>query len=313
MEAYNLRKLLILTILVVLNSTFGCRAARDVYDVSTQAADSITGLILPDGKPILKKKVLLAPVINRGDISTSMAEEIRQECVSYLSTDEYVVVNTLKQLNDSDPEFIQKQYGAVINPVYVKKAAEMGMNILTVFIVHPFEITKKRTGIWPLRKDTHRVLLSVSVNAVDTVNGTLIVNKNKSVNIDFGETNPGDMENWAPDYNIIKNKISSLTKDLSSSVIEGLRKAPWQSQVAIDGDNLVIKAGKETGINENTVFELFKKGEPLESFSGEEYFVFGEKIGETRVKYLSGDKAVLAGSTNGYFRDTAFARVKRKD
>ena len=311
METGNLRKLLIPAILIAMTFTFACSGARDVYDVSTEAASSITDLILPDKKPVLKKKILVAPVINRAGIGDQLAEKIREKCVSSLSRDKYLAVSTLKKWNDAEPEFVEKEYGAVLNPAYLKKAGDMGMNIIMACIIHPIEISKKRTGIWPFRKDVHNVLLSISINAVDTVNGTLIDNKNVNSNIDLGQIKPGDDEKWVPDDNMLTDEVLSLTEDLCSSLVEKLRKAPWQSRVSIDGDNMVLKAGKDIGIDKNTVFELFKKGQPLESFSGKEFYVFGEKIGESGVKSVSGDKTVLAVNANGDYKDTAFVRVKR--
>lgn len=313
MKNDNIRKFLILIMLIAITSMFACRAATDVYEVSTQAADSISALILPDEKPVLKKKILVTPVINRAGISDSLAEEMRQECVSYLSKNKYLDVITLKKWNENEPEFVQKQYGAVINPAYAKKAGEMGMNIVAACVIHPVEITQKRTGIWPFRKDSRIALLSISINAVDTVNGTLVVYKDESKNINLGRINKDDDAKFVPDYNMLKDEMSSLIKELCSTLTERLEKVRWQSKVTIEGDSIIINAGKDIGINDNTVFELYKKGEPLESFSGKEYFVFGKKIGESRVKSVSADRAVLAVNASGDYRDTVFVRVKRDD
>ena len=311
MKTGNLRKLLILTMLITMTSIFACSGVRDVYEVSTEAKKSITDLILPDDKPILKKKILITPVIDRAGISTSLSEQTRQECISYLSKDEYLVISTLKNWNDSESAFVQKEYGAVINPAYIKTAGEMGMNILLACIIHPLEITEKRTGIWPFRKDSHNVLVSVSINAVNTVDGTLLVYKDENENIDFGKVNEGENKEWVPDYNILKDEISSLIKKLCSTVIDRLRKIPWQSRADIDGDNLVIKAGKDIGIDQNTIFELYQKGSSYESFSGEEYYTLGKKIGETGIKTVSKNRAVLKGIKIGDYKDIIFVRAKR--
>ncbi len=313
MKTGYFRGSLILTMLIAAVFTLSCSGVRDVYEVSSEAANSITDLMLPDEKPVLKKKVLIAPVINRSDISSAVTEQIRKDCVAYLADDKYIVVNTFEKWNDTDPGFIQKEYGAVINPSYVKTAAEMGMNILMTCVIHPMEIDKKRTGIWPFRKDSHIIMLSMSINAVDTVNGTLVVFKNVNTTFKAGTVDPGDNEKWVPDYNMFIDEISSLTKELCSSVIEKLRKTAWQSPVSIDSDNLVIKAGKDVGIDDNTIFELYKKGEPLGSFSGEEYFGSGDKIGETGVKSVSVDRAVLAVDKNMDYKNTAYVRVKQVD
>ena len=174
MKTGYLRILIILVVMISMVSLFACTATRDVYDVSKLAAHSVSNLILPEGKPILKKKILVAPVINRAEITASQAEKIRQQCISYLSKDKYLAIITLKQWNDTVPSSLLKQYGAVIDPEYLKTAEKLGMNILLTCVIHPLEVTEKRTGIWPLRKDSHSVLISISLNALDTLNGTRV-------------------------------------------------------------------------------------------------------------------------------------------
>ncbi|MGD9158803.1 MAG: hypothetical protein PVG39_10385 [Desulfobacteraceae bacterium] len=311
MKTGNIRRLLILVMLIVLISTFACSAGRDVYEVSSLAADSISNMIFPDNKPVLKKKILVTPVINKTGFSASQAEEIRQDCISYLSKDKYLIITSLKKWGDNDASSFLEQYGTVLNQAYAKAAEEMGMNILLACIIHPIEVTKKRTGVWPLRKDSYNVMISISINALDAVNGTLIVYNEKTENINFDVTDSGESNNWTPDYNMLRSEISSMTKKLCSSFVDRLRRQYWQSKVTVDSDNLVINAGKAIGINENTVFEVFKKGDRIDTLADGEYYIFGEKIGETRPRSISENKTVLAANINGELEDAAFVRVKR--
>lgn len=312
MKTGTMRNLLILLMLAVLTSTLACGAGgRDVYEVSTLAVDSFSDLILPDKKPLLKKKILVAPVINKAGISDSQAEEIRQDFVNYLSKDDYLLISVLKKWGDKDSASILTKYGTVINPAYAKSAEEKGMNIFLALVIHPIEVKEKRVGIWPNRKDGYNVLISMSVSALDTMNNTLIVYEDRTDDINFKEVEAGKSDKWTPDYNMLKSKISSMTKKICSSVIEKLRKQPWQSKVIVDGNDLVINAGTAIGLNENTVFEIFKKGELLESHSGGEYYLFGEKIGESVTRSISEDRAVIAANFDK--KDAFYVRVKRSD
>lgn len=313
MKTGNIRKLLMLVMLIALFSTFACSAGRDVYEVGSLAAGSVSDLIFPDDNPVLKKKILVAPVINKAEISASQAEEIRQDCISYLSKDKSLLITSLKKWGDDDPSSLLKQYGAVINPEYVKAAEEMGMDVFLACIIHPIEVSNKRTGIWPFRKDSHNVIISVSINAMDTVNGTLIVYKDKTEDINFDVADTGESNKWTPDYSMLRKEVRKMTKKLCSSVIDRLRRQYWQRKVTVDGGNLIINAGKAIGINENTVFEVFKRGDRIDSLSDGEYYIFGDKIGETRAKSISEDKTVLAANINGDSKDAAFVRVKRFD
>ncbi len=313
MKTGDFRKLLILIVLIALISTLSCSAGRDVYEVSSIAVDSFSDLILPDEKPVLKKKILIAPVINKAGFSDLQAEEIKQDCISYLSKDKYLLITSVKKIGDGESVSLLKQYGTVTNPEYVKTAEEMGMNIFLTCIVNPIEVTEKRTGIWPLRKDSYKVLVSISINALDTVNGTYIVFEDRTANIKIKKEDTGAADKWIPDYNMLKSDISSVIKKLCSDVVEKLRKQHWESKVTVDNDNIVIQAGTDIGIKENTVFEVYKKGEPIESLYKDEYYTFGEKIGEAGIKSLSENKTVLAATINGDIKDAAFIRVKRSN
>jgi len=313
MKTGNLRKFLILVILIALTSTFACSAGKDVYDVGSLAYDSFSNLIFSDDKPVLKKKILITPVINASGISSEQAEIIRQDCISYLSKDEYLFITTLKQWNDKIPPYVLKQYGRVINPAYAENANELGVNIIMACVIHPIEVTKTRTGIWPFRKDTHEALLSLSLNALDTVSGTHIIYDVKTADFKIDKINPNDKDAWAPYYDIIRDELTSMTEELCSSFSDKLRKIPWQSNIRKEGNNFMILGGRDIGVTENTLFELYKKGEPVDAMSDQKYEIFGAKIGETGVKYLSKDKTVLAAQIDGNYKDAAYVRVKRSD
>ncbi len=310
MKAGILRYLLILSIPVLLVFTSGCGgAASDVYYVGGETVKSIKRLVTPDAKPVLKKKILITPVINNSGIDNLQIDQIMRDCVSYISEDKYLVVSTLQKYENQDQAFLTKPYGAILNPAYVKKSGASGINILLACIIQPVEVTKARKGIWPYRKDTHKITLTVSINAVDTVNGTLVVYEDETIDFKYGLLNTGENDKWIPDGNLLQNKISDMTEELCSRALDILRKVPWQSEPVVEGDNYVIRSGKDVGMNENTVFELFKKGESTKSGAGEQYLLLGEKIGETNVRSVAENSAIL--NINAGQSEVSFIRVKQ--
>lgn len=310
MKTGNLRKLLILTILFSIIFSFACGTAKKAYNISAKTVGSVSESILPEDKPILKKKVLVAPIVNLSDITASQVEKIRQGFISYLEKDEYLIVTPLKQWDTNDPESMQTQYGIMVDHAEVISAEKMGMDTLFYCVIEPIEVTKKRTGMWFFRKDTHNVLISINIKAVDTVTGTLVFNENESRSINAGEVNTDDNEKWLPDYNLFYDEISSLMKTLCSAATKKLRVQAWHGLATDEGGNIVIKAGRDVGINENTVFELFEKGESVSSLLGDKHDIFGEKLGESGVKSLSENKSVLTIRA-GKYNEAEFIRVKR--
>ena len=313
MKTGNFRKFLLLAVLIAITTTMGCRATRDVYEVGSLAADSLTDMILPDPKPLLKKKILVVPVINKAEIDSSLADEINNRCIYNLNLNEYLSVSSINKWDDEAPGSLLERYGTVLNPEHLKSAEKMGVNLILGVIINPIEITEKRRGMWPVRKDTHNVLISVSIHALDTMNGALIINENITKNINGGKVNSSETKKWKPDKDVLNKKIFSYIEELCSKVTKDLQAKPWKSKVYTDGDNLVLRAGRDIGINKNTVFMLYRKGDPIMSYTGEKYYVFGERIGEVGVKSVSEDKTVLAVSGEGKFKDAAFVSIIRND
>jgi hypothetical protein len=312
MKAGFLRCLLILSIPVLLAFTSGCGgAARDVYYVGGETAKSIKRLVTPDAKPVLKKKILITPVINNSGIDNLQADEIMQTCVSNISEDEYLVVSTLKRYEEQEQAFLNKPYGAILNPAYVKKSGASGINILLACIIQPVEVTKARKGIWPYRKDTHKITLTVSINAVDTVNGTLVVFEDETIDFTYGVIKADDSDKWLPDSNLLQGRILDMVERLCSRAVKKLRKIPWQSEPVFEDDKYVIRSGRDIGINENTLFELFKQGEPARSVAGDQYFLLGEKTGEAGIRSVTENSAVL--DINAGQGEVSFIRVKQPE
>lgn len=294
-------------------SLLGCGTAKTVYKAGADTVNAAADIITFADKPVLKKKVLVAPVINQSGIRGSIDEQISQKLISNLVEDKYLLVSRLAR--DSVENFNPRtlQYGIVIDNEQVLKAQEAGMNILLSCVIHPIELDIKRKGIWPFRKTRRMVGVSISVNAIDTTNKTLVVSKNDTVSLKTNEINPDDTVEWKPDMNLIEKGIDSVIEELSDLVSEKLAEYPWQSRVhKSESDSIVIKAGHDIGIDNNTVFELYSRGESIKSFTGDEYSILGNKLGEARVKSVSRDRTVLGISPGSdVFKNAEVIRVKR--
>jgi hypothetical protein len=307
------KKLSVPVFFLFLFSLFACGTAKTVYRAGADTVNAAAHLIIPGEKPVLKKKVLVAPVINQTGINSGLDEIIRQGLISYLEKDKYLLVSRLEKAGDEKFNPRTLQYGIVIDNEQVKKAQEAGMNILISCVFHPIELDIERKGIWPFRKNRRIVGVSISVNAIDTTDNTLVVSKNESVSLKTDEINPDDTIEWKTDINLIERGVNSVLKGLSTIILEEITQHPWQSMVnKSDSDTYIIKAGHDVGIDNNTVFELYAKGESIKSFTRDEYYILGDKLGEAHARSISKDESVL-GITPGseQFINAEIIRVKR--
>lgn len=315
MKAGIFRYVSTLVIAALLLFSSACSTFKPVYETGVDLTHATARLILPAKKPVLKKKVLVAPLVNQAGISKSMSENITRNCVSYLEQNKYLLVTQLNESSPSPEKIREIQYGIIIDHDQVKKAEKMGMNILVSFIMHPFDTEIKKTGIWPFRKMRREINISISVNALDTINDTLLVAKNESKYVTDNKYNPdANNDNQQIDYSILKGKINSMVKDLCSYVAKDLQKHPWHTKVIKTADNIEIKAGSDVGISKNSVFDVFKRGDSIVSMSGRKIYIVGQKIGVIGVRSVSRDKTVLNISPSDKdFSEVEYARVKRED
>lgn len=309
------KKIFVLVILVFLPAMFACGTAKTLSNAGADAVTATADLLIPDKKPILKKKVLIAPVINQSGINNNMGEDIREVLISNLYQDKFLLIKKLSKASEEKFNPRTLQYGIVIDTDQVAQAQEAGMNILISCIFHPIETEIKRKGIWPLRENKRIISISISINAIDTTNNTFIVSENESISMKTDEEDPDDTIEWKPDISLIEKGVNSVLEKLSDYTSEKLRQYSWQSKVYKTENNMyIIKAGKDVGINQNTIFELYAKGEPITSFTGNEYFTLGNKLGETGVISLSQGESVLGITLDSdQNKNIEVIRVKRPD
>lgn len=313
MKTGNNKPLYILLIVLSVGCLIGCSTAKDIYQMSSVAAQRVSQKILPDQKPLLKKRVLIGPIIDMAGINDNLAGKMLDVWNQLLGEDEYIRVITSNQPLKSDIKGRSLQYGIIIDQDQIKKVEEMGINVFVSTVLHPFEINIRKSGIWPFREYAKIIELSMTVNAFDANSGTLILSSNKSDKIKIDEqVEPGAKKEWKTDYNMVEEKLIPMIEDFSSLISDELIKYPWQGRISITGDKKIrINGGSDIGIVEGNVFEVFGKGEPIQSLSGREYFIVGQKVGEIKITNVSDKYSDGVPLNNGQFEEGQIVKIKR--
>jgi hypothetical protein len=313
METGNNKPLYILLIFLSLVCLIGCSTAKDIYQMSSDAAQQVSEKILPDQKPLLKKRVLIGPIIDMAGINNNLVGKMLGSWTQFLGEDKYIRVITSNQLLKSDIKGRTLQYGIIIDQEQIKKAEEMGINVFVSTVLHPFEINIRKSGIWPYRKYVKVIELSMTVNAFDINSGTLILSINDSDNIKIDEeVGPDAKKEWKTDFNMVEEKLIPMIEDFSSLISDELIKYPWQGKITITGDKKIrINGGSDIGIVKGNVFEVFEKGEPIQSLSGREYFIVGQKVGEIKITNVTDKYSEGVPLNNGQFEEGQIVKIKR--
>jgi len=264
----------------------GCSTVKSVYKSGTGKAKDIAKKVMPGKKPGLKKKILVVPIMDQAGLGEEKAAYITATMVQLLKKDGYYLVHKSIRPMRSKVKTKSTQYGIVIDPEMAKMAEEMGMNTLITSVLNPFEVTSKKTGIWPFRKFKKEFEISMLVNALDITSGTIFLTNFESRKIKITvdeEEDDEEKKSIVLDDKKLDKELSRILDKQVSVIHSGLANQPWAGRVvSVATESVIINAGKDVGIAVGTVLDVFGKGESIRSVSGKAYHLLGPKIGEIK-------------------------------
>jgi hypothetical protein len=150
------------------------------------------------------------------------------------------------------------------------------------------------------------------VNAVDIVNGTLIVSSRETDTIDIGPVPEGEKTPPAWSEEAMNKILDDVQETQASTLQKALAKQEWKEKIILDGGKIKINGGADIGITKGSVFEVFGRGVPVKSVTGKEYYVQGMKAGEITVTDVSGDYSFAAPLDNKIFESGQTITLKTK-
>jgi len=291
----------------------GCGTVKSAYRASAGAAKSVTELVIPEKGDSLRKRILVASVINRAGIKEEEARRITGNFVELLSGDEDLMVNLLYDIDTSDSGHLSPQYSIIIDPKLVKKAEVMGMDMLITATLDPFDVRTKKSGIWPFRKMKKLIDISISINLLDITYGTLILadTKTKMIKTDYVPAE-GQDNRWDADYEVLDEELFSILDDYAFEISDRLDSQPWTGKIVLlEDERATINGGKDIGVTEGSIFEVFDKGKPIRSLDGRDYFYLGPKMAEVRADEVMESYTIVVPVNSEKLTDGQLVRLKR--
>jgi hypothetical protein len=289
----------------------GCGTVKSAYRASAGAAKSVTELVIPGKGDSLRKRILVASVIDRAGIKEEEARRITGNFIELLRGDEDLMVNLLYDTSDSG--HLSPQYSIIIDPKLVKKAEEMGMDMLIMVTLDPFDVRTKKSGIWPFRKMKKLIDISISINLLDITYGTLLLadTKTKRIKTDYVPAE-GQDNRWDADYEVLDEELSSIMGDYAFEISDRLGSQPWTGKIVLlEDETATISGGKDIGVTEGDIFEIFDKGEPIRSLEDKDYFYLGPKMAEVRADEVMESYTIVAPVNSETLVDGQLVRLKR--
>lgn len=288
MQINRILSLFLLPFLLILTLLAGCNTSRNVMDGTKNVYRSTKKTVkkITPGKSNLKMRIMVLPFIDHMKIQSGMAEEATNSFIQMLrKSDDVLVFEAQRDVAlPGTEDFQQFEFGVVTNPDIAKKAEEMGMNGFITGILNPIETTTKRSGIWPFRKNYKIFDISLVINAVDVVSGTLFLthleSEKTSVLLEDIEDIGGEYEKTIL-KDFFPNAFARIIKRQSYVVADTLANKRWTGRILeIDKDMIKIGAGSDVGVRPGHRFEVFAEGESISSGRGTAIDLMGIKIGE---------------------------------
>jgi hypothetical protein len=305
-----------LSLLMVLFSfvlSMGCGTVKSAYRASADAAKSITELVIPGKGDGFRKRILVVSVINGAGIKEEEARRITSSFAELLRENKDFLVNLLYDVDTQDSDISSSQYGIVIDPALVTKAESMGVDMLITATLDPFDIRTKKSGIWPFRKMKKQIDISISMNLIDITYGTIILTDTKTTRIktDY-DAAEGEDNKWDVNYEILDKKLYSILDDFASEISDSLDSYSWTGKIVLRKDRTaMINGGKDIGVTEGSIFEVFDKGAPIRSADGKDYFYLGPKVAEVRADKVMESYTVVVPVNNEQLIEGQLVRLKR--
>lgn len=256
---------------LLLNTLSGCGTTKSVFKKIAPGNDG------------LKKQVMIVPLIDQARLGPQRTAQISAEFFKLLRKSPQLLLHQYNQSITMPTGIKSTEFGSIIDPELLKKAEELGMNAVIIGILNPFEVTTRKTGIWPFREVSSIVEFSMVVNVFDTVSSCLYLTQLESEEMAFPIDELQARNEQEVIDQILEEKMPPILKRQSSAAIETLENEPWSGKIlAVENSAVKISAGKNVGIRPGQVFSVFALGESIRCGTGRSLNLLEKRIGEIR-------------------------------
>ncbi len=293
----------------------GCGTVRSVVQVVTPGGGGATEL---------RKRVLILPILDRQGLGEETVETMTARFAEMLERDPNLVVYRNEGPLPRGIEARSPKFGIVIDPDLAQKAEEMGMNVLVTCVLNRYEIIDHGAGLWPVNKipvwpfskKNLELEVSMVVNALDITNGTLFLTHMESRRLDIPDEEMNEDDLFVQEREArteeellravpeqaYQESFGKILEAQAEVVAESLEDKTWSGRVlSAAPERIMINAGKDVGLTEGSVFEVFGRGGTIQSVSGRSVYLLGDKVGEIRtVKVMDRYSTAVPVSGEGF-------------
>ena len=259
----------------------------------------------------LKKRVMIFPFVDQAAVGPEMAKKLSNEFYERLKKTPNLLLYNPPDGIFSSQAMESPQYGVVTSSKLVDIADDMGMNALIIGVLNPIEIAVHKTGIWPFDSWKRIYTVSAAVNVIQTASKTLIYTDvaTEEYSMSLEDSEQIDQENYV--RKITLEALPDLINSLGSTMDFKVSDEPWTGRiVAVDGETIMVNAGKEIGLEDEAVFEVFSVGESISTGTGRTIHLLGTTVGEIKITSVMEKHSLAEAVDGGPFKAKQFIRLK---
>ena len=288
-------------ILLLLIQGIGCGTIGSLYNT-----------VMPRDEDKIKKRVWVVPFLDQAGVGEKITAQTAADLEGLLEeTGRFLVIKGMKTTPSSHivltPESV-----FMVNPALIKSADVMGIDIMIVGALSPFETNSRREGIWPFRKTKQKVDISMLVNAVDVIDGSSFLSHLESVESEASSSGEGEERKSTLKRTTLNEALSEIIENQAEVITEELRAHPWRSRVtSVDAEGLLVDGGRDIGLENGSVFEVYGIEGSIQSSDGRNLPLLGDKVGEIEVVKVLDASVEATPLSGGPFEAGQVIQVKR--
>ena len=288
-------------ILLLLIQGIGCGTIGSLYNT-----------VMPRDEDKIKKRVWVVPFLDQAGVGEKKMAQTAADLEGLLEkTGRFLVIKGMKTTPSSNivltPESV-----FMVNPALIKSADVMGIDIMIVGALSPFETNSRREGIWPFRKTKQKVDISMLVNAVDVIDGSSFLSHLESVESEASSSGEGEERKSTLKRTTLNEALSEIIENQAEVITEELRAHPWRSRVtSVDAEGLLVDGGRDIGLENGSVFEVYGIEDSIQSSDGRNLPLLGDKVGEIEVVKVLDASVEATPLSGGPFEAGQVVQVKR--
>jgi len=272
---------------------------------------SLYRTVMPGDEDGLKKRVWVIPFHDQAGVGEKKMAQITADLEGFLEKTGRFLVKKGIETTPSSQIILTSQSAFILSPTLIKSAEEMGINVLVVGALRPFEADTRREGIWPLRKTKRKVDISVLVNAVDVIDSSFLLSHLETIDKEYSSSGDGEERKATLKGTTLDEALSEILENQAEKIAKELRAHPWRGTVtSVDSGGLLVNGGRDIGLENGSVFEVYGIEGSIRSFDGRVFPFLGDKVGEIEVVKVLDSSVEATPLTGGPFEAGQVVQLK---